>query len=219
MQQLTLEIKSSDNYKIEDYIISNSNNHAYQHIVNSKEMWGVSPYNNFLLLCGARSSGKTHLATIWRKKAEANFLNIDQIELSTNSNQAIIIDNIENIQDEEKFLHFFNQRIISQYKTLLTINEDLQRFALRDLDSRIKSINKVSINPPDEELIKMIIIKLFSDRSIKITNAMLSYIIYRIDRSYESIHRFVHQVDEYSLILQKAITIPLLSKIIDQIDL
>ena len=218
MQQLTLGIESSDNYKIEDYIISSSNNHAYQHIVNSDEMWGVSPYNNFLLLCGSRSSGKTHLATIWSKKADARFLNIDQIELSKNSNQALIIDNIENIHDEEKFLHFFNQRIISQSKTLLTIDENFKGFALRDLDSRIKSINKVSINPPDEELMKMIIIKLFSDRSIKITNEMLSYIIYRIKRNYESIYKFVQQTDQYSLILKKAITIPLLSKIIDQID-
>jgi chromosomal replication initiation ATPase DnaA len=214
MKQLTLEMKSTDHYNDHDYIVSDCNQEAYSYIANSQNIWGISPYENFLLLCGPISSGKTYLAKIWIKRVGAVILSpLELIKRNYIINSHLIIEDIDYIDDEEQLFHFFNNRINSNYKTLFTSKSDLKDFKLQDINSRIKSINRILIKEPNEDFIKMLIIKLFSDRSIKINQDILNYLIYRLPRNYEAIYNFINNIDKESLTLKREITIPLLSKI------
>jgi chromosomal replication initiation ATPase DnaA len=216
MEQLILRIKSDNNFAINDYIVTDSNMEAYQYIANSNKIWGVSPYNKFLLISGSNYSGKTYLAKIWANAVRAEIVPFNN--LAREVNNPIIIEDIDFVVDEEELLHLFNCRIMSNHQTLFTSKKiDLSHFKLLDLQSRMKSINRVYIEEPDEKMIKMLLLKLFSDRSIKITNEILNYIIYRIPRDYSSINYLVNKADQETLIFKRDITIPFISKILNDI--
>jgi chromosomal replication initiation ATPase DnaA len=216
MEQLILNVKTSnDSYHKEDYIVSKCNKLAYEHIKDSDILWGVMPYERFLLILGPKFSGKTYLAKIWAEKNSAIILDNKSINSTEyrRLNLPLILEDIDEIQNEEEFFHLFNHRIDSNYQTLFTASF-LKNFNLKDLNSRIRSINKVSIEEPDENLVKIIIKKLFSDRSIKITNEVLNYLLYRLPRNYASINLFVSKTDQESLTQKREITIPLISSIL-----
>jgi hypothetical protein len=215
MKQLTFSIKEKNDYNRLDYILSDSNKEAYNYIVNSDQYWGINPYNQFLMILGPKCSGKTYLAKIWADLVGADTIN-DLSILPELIKKPIIIDDIDQIIEENKFFHFFNEQLKYKNKILLTCDSNFISFKLLDLDSRIKSINRVYIREPDEEYLKMIITKLFSDRSIKITNEILNYLIYRLPRNYEYIYHFIKKTDDEALVSKRDITIPLLSKILDQ---
>jgi chromosomal replication initiation ATPase DnaA len=216
MEQLTLNVKPcNSNYNNDDYIISECNKLAYRHIIDSDILWGIMPYNKFLLILGPKFSGKTYLSKIWARKTGAIILDHKSISSTyyRGLDMPLILEDIEEIKNEEELFHLFNYRINSNYQTLFTAGF-LKNFNLKDLNSRIRSINKIAIEEPDERLVKIIIKKLFSDRSIKITNEVLNYLLYRLPRSYESINNLVNKTDQESLEQKREITIPLISKIL-----
>ena len=73
----------------------------------------------------------------------------------------------------------------------------------------------IQIKEPDDELIVNLIIKLSLDRQIKINNSeIFSYILKRINRTYEDIYLFVENVDKLSLEKKRELTIPLIKELI-----
>ena len=72
-------------------------------------------------------------------------------------------------------------------------------FKLPDLISRIRNCLIIGIKNPDDNLIFALLIKYLSDRQINIDKKLIEYIIKRIDRSYEKIFLFIHEIDKLSL--------------------
>ena len=88
---------------------------------------------------------------------------------------------------------------------------------LPDLDSRLKSIPAIEIRDPDDNLLISLLKKLFLDRQIKVNNNLLTYVIKRIERSFESINHFVEVIDERSLKDSRPINISLASEVLEEI--
>ena len=63
LNQLIIEFKFEQNFKDQDFYVSNSNEHAYK-IINIWPKWE----KKFLNICGKKFSGKTHLINIFEKK-------------------------------------------------------------------------------------------------------------------------------------------------------
>ena len=88
-------------------------------------------------------------------------------------------------------------------------------FIIKDLSSRIKSFNYIEINDPDDELIVNLIFKLLSDKQIIINKTeIFSYILKRINRTYNDIYFLVEKIDELSLEKNRELTIPLIRELI-----
>ena len=151
MDQMIFNIPSSVSQSRGDFIVSESNNMAYQYLVKRNDIWGVAPYNNILILSGPEFSGKSHLASIWQN--DNNALNVKvQNNMYNLSDRNVLCEDIENIKNLTALLDFLNERIASDKLTLLTCNAKEMSFKLADLSSRIQAINKVSIDDPDEAL-------------------------------------------------------------------
>ena len=78
-------------------------------------------------------------------------------------------------------------------------------FNLKDLKSRAKNSLVAKIDYPDDELIKVLLAKNFSDRQIKIDNKLIEFVVKRITRSYGKIFEFIYKIDEVSLKKKKSI--------------
>ena len=73
LNQLLLNFEYKQNFKDEDFYVSNSNYYAFN-LINSWPKWE----KNFLNICGEKYSGKTHLSNIFLKNKD---LNVKPLEL------------------------------------------------------------------------------------------------------------------------------------------
>jgi chromosomal replication initiation ATPase DnaA len=216
MQQIAFAFNDYNNfYNLNEYITSSSNSLAYRTIINWPINWGVVPYTKTLILKGARSSGKTFLAKKWASKTKALFVT-PQSRLTDrvlSYYQAFIIDGFDNSWSEEHFLHYFNW-IHENNKFLLITITHTPHIHLPDLDSRIKASNIVNINTPDDELIKMLIFKLFSNYSVSINFTVINYLIKVLPRDCLQIEQSVKRINYYALQRKSKVTIPLIKQVL-----
>ena len=85
---------------------------------------------------------------------------------------------------------------------------------LEDLKSRLNSILEAKIKEPDDQLMKLILIKILNDKQLKINPNVIDFLVSRLERSYESINLFIEKIDKFSLEKSKKITIPLISDLL-----
>ena len=206
LNQLILKFDYKQNFKDDDFYVSNSNKHVFT-LLSQWPKW----QKNFLNIYGEKFSGKTHLINIFIKKfkglkLDVNSLtneNLDMIKVHEN----IILENLDE-KVEEKLIYSLLNIIDLDNKFIIVTSEkpivDIN-FKLSDLKSRTKNFLLQKIDKPDDELMFALILKNLSDRQITIDKKLINFIIKRIDRSYDKIFEFIYKVDELSLKKKKSI--------------
>ena len=215
LNQLIIKFDYEQNFKDDDFYVSNSNKHIFT-LLNQWPRWE----KNFLNIYGEKFSGKTHLINIFIKKFkgikfDANLLsdkdlktikiheNIILENLDKNINEKLIYSLLNIIDLDNKFI------IITSEKPLVEID-----FKLDDLRSRTKNFLLQKIEKPDDELMFALILKNLSDRQISIDKKLIDFIIKRIDRSYGKIFDFIYKVDELSLKKKKPIDFKIIKEVL-----
>ena len=209
MHQYSLEFQRQDDFLEENYVVSDCNASISDLIFNFPIKWGVDPYPRTLLMIGPKASGKTHLANIWATKAKAKFASGEEISTFKNSN--VIIDDIANYSEKDLF-HLFNQTHEDGKYMLMTASSKPE-FPLADLQSRLNAVLRVHIDLPDEHMSKILLMKGFSNRSIKVGVEVLDYLSSRITRDFSSIANLIEQLDSLALSSKRKITIPLIKEL------
>lgn len=201
--QKILELENTYKYSNDEFVSSASNIEAYTAISNWTK-W----QNNRILIIGSEKSGKTLLAKLWKKNAEAIFVNsFDDLD----DNERIIVDNIENFNDNTliNIINFAQEKSLS---LLLTCSK-YPSFDLKDLNSRIKATYKVVLKEPDEKLAKLLIEKFFKLRQISISEEVIELIYNNIERKYRCIDEIVNMIDKQSIIKKRKITLQFIQEI------
>ena len=215
LNQLLLNFEYKQNFKDEDFYVSNSNYYAFN-LINSWPKWE----KNFLNICGEKYSGKTHLSNIFLKKFKGIKIDANSFE---NKNlkvikiyENVILDNLGQNVDERLIYSLFN--IIDQDNKYLIINSLIPvskiSFKLEDLRSRTKNCLVAKIDKPEDDLMFALILKNFSDRQITIDKKLIDFIIKRVDRSYGKIFEFIYKIDEISLKRKKSIDFKIIKEVL-----
>ena len=219
-KQLYFEMPNKKALGIEDYIITDSNNFAFDLIVKM-----VKGEINFGLISGPPYSGKTHLSKILIKNArnyktlyfDRDYQNIlNRFEVS----DILILENIDKIKDdksEQDLFHIINFAKENNKKLLMTSRKPISEIDLNleDLESRLNSIIEAKIKEPDDQLMKLILIKIFNDKQLKIKPNVIDFLVSRLERSYKSINLFIEKIDKFSLEKGKKITIRLINDLLN----
>ena len=205
--QLNLFTNDSVDYSQENYIVLDENKSVYDLVVNDLS-WQC------LILFGPRKSGKTHLAHIWRAVNNAIFINVNNFISDLRYSNAFILEDVHNIKNEKELLHCYNYLKENNKRLLITslLPAKGMGFKLRDLSSRILSIPQIRIYPASEELLKIMLIKQFSDKQLKIDLKVIDYILSRIERSFLSVSNLIDKVDNKSVGVN--ITIPFINSLL-----
>jgi len=217
MSQLIFNFPFTTNYFEEDFFVSSSNFEAYKLI----ETWPKWPSRN-INIYGPTGCGKSHLASILKKKINSFFINASDI--SNNSlaliklKECLIIDNYENNIEENLLYTIINQTHQSNQYVIINSDQPISslEIKLEDLKSRLNSFSKITIDLPTDDLIKVVLTKNFSDKQIQIDNKLIDFILKHINRSYEDIFNFIKKIDELSLSTGKSININLIKKVLKQ---
>lgn len=203
--QLNLPLALQVEYGEDNFVISSCNYEAYRAI--TSDTW----YNNRIMIIGEKGCGKTHIATIWARKNNALFINRN---FNFNANSNLILENIETFcskEDEEFLFHLINYCQANSLNLLLTAQE-LPKFTLKDLKSRIQATQYFLISWPDTELIKLIMLKQFSDRQLEVPFSVIEYASSFLPRDFQSIKKFISRIDEFSLRKKRNITTPFIKE-------
>lgn len=196
MTQYTLPLQNKSQYRIDDFIFSNCNRELQDLLDNASIRWGHPPYQGAVLLSGSTKSGKTHFAHI----------------LQSRYPDLIIRDNIETNFTEEELLHQFNSCHEAGQK-LLFISNGANDFKLADFKSRIASIRIVHILLPDDQMVELLLTKALTERSIKVKEEVIKFLLARIPRSYKAIDKAVEIIDSLSMQQKRNITVHFLSSL------
>jgi len=216
--QLILKFPKKNVYLREDFYVSSSNQEAYN-FINSWPKW----FRKIINIYGPTNSGKTHLATILKKKTSTLFLKTDQLNDNTyfdfKTKEVLIIENLNEEINENILFSLWNLVIQDNKYFLITSIKPINfyNFKLPDLKSRVSSCFKVGIELPNDDLIGVIIAKNFSDKQVIIEKKHIDYIIKRIDRSYEKISQFISLLDKYSLKKGNAFSFKLIKEVLKMI--
>ena len=218
-KQLYFDMPDKTALGIEDYIITESNSFAFDLI--SRMIKGEI---NQGVISGPSFSGKTHLSKILIKNIGGNeSLYIDRdykkIIEKVGSSNLIVIENIDKVledKSEEDLFHIINFTKENDKKLLMTSCKSISNieFKLEDLKSRLNATLEAKIMQPDDELMKLVLIKIFNDKQLLINPNVIDFLRSRLERSYKSINDFIEKIDKFSLEKGKKITIALINDLI-----
>lgn len=218
MSQTSFNFPFLDRYLDDDFVCCKENKTAFDFINNYDVK--ISNIPNIFAIYGKKNSGKNHLAHIWQRKMQADFLEPDQLqdpEIAGHikKNQFYIIRNIENVKNQIALFHIFN--IINERNCYLMLTSNINlnqiRYGFADIESRFKNIFTIEIKDPDIDLIKMLLIKQFAMRQLNVENKVIDYIAKNIDRNYDEIVKISKLLEFYCFEKKKNITIPFINEI------
>ena len=218
MNQLIFKFPFKTKYYKQDFFVSSNNFLAYK-LIESWPNWSSKWLNVF----GASGSGKTHLTKILEKKIQNVKLfsskDVDNNVISILENvECVIIDDFQNDIDQKLLYSLLNQSKQLEKYILINSLKPLKNFQFKtnDLKSRINSFLPIGIELPTDDLLKVLIMKSFSDKQVNLDSKLCDYIIKNVDRSYEKMIKFLKDIDELSLSSGKSININLIKKVINK---
>ncbi len=219
MTQHSFDYQPAASYAADDWIMAQSNAEASQFIMTLP----VELPSPLLALYGAEGVGKTHLAHIWAAQVGAQFIahdsliSLDSATLLSGADSHIIED-VEALSDavsQEALFHLLNEVKLTGSTLLITALRHPTKLdiLLADLASRLAGFTAVGLEMPDEMLLEALIMKQFSDKQLKVSPDVVSYILSRAGRSCAAIKQLVDMIDTQALTQKRNITVPFVREV------
>jgi DnaA regulatory inactivator Hda len=220
--QLPLDLGYQPALTRDDFLVAPCNQIAV-HWIDRYPSWP----SHALILIGPASCGKTHLARVWAEQAGALLVTPDQFSeklLTTGAPQHLVIDRADFLigdrASEEVLFHLFNQTRATGYNLLLTMRAApfALHFTVPDLASRLRAALTIGIDEPDDDLLAAVLVKLFRDRQLHVTDEIIRYLVPRMERSFAGAERIVDRADRLALSTQRPLTVPLMRTLLSDAD-
>lgn len=215
-RQLVLDLPLRTAFGRDDFLVTPSNAAAVA-LVDSYPGW---PHYGAVLV-GGRGSGKSHLLEVWRQAAGARLITADAAGAEPPdrlmAEGALAIDNAPGAQPDERALfHLFNLAMQTGGHILLASESDPAQWAvaLPDLASRLRALPVARLDPPDDALLRGVLVKHFADRQLAVEEAVISYLMLRMPRSLEAARALVAQLDALALAEKSAVTRSLAARVL-----
>ena len=207
-RQLALALEHQESFAREDFLRGPSNAAALALI----ECWPQWP-DCALMLTGPEGSGKSHLAAVWANAAGARCVAGRALEqamvpamLATGA--LVVEDLTPGAFDERALFHLLNLVREDHAFVLLTARTSPGgwKLAIRDLCSRLDALPMVSLTPPDDALLRAVLVKLFADRQLTVEESLIGYVANHIERSLAAARAVVGRLDAEAMRRQRPLT-------------
>jgi chromosomal replication initiation ATPase DnaA len=199
--QLVLALGHTESFAREDFIAGPSNDAALALV----ERWPDWPAR-IMALIGPKGAGKSHLAAIWAAAAGARFIStrvLDEASVpSALAAGALVVEDLaEGAFDELALFHLLNVAREERAHLLITAQTAPAgwQIALPDLRSRLREAPTVTLAPPDDALLRAVLIKLFADRQLAVEDSLVTYLVARMERSLAAATELVAALDRAAL--------------------
>jgi chromosomal replication initiation ATPase DnaA len=204
--QLILDLPHLPALGAEDFLISGSNQAAADIV----DRWPDWPHRSVVVVAPP-GAGKTHLANVWRLKSgaaafAASALSEPDVARATG---ALLIEDLHaGIGDQRALFHLLN--LVREHKLSMLLTSRLAPgdldVALPDLRSRLRALPLVTISPPDEVLLKAVLVKQFADRQLNVEPHVINYIALHMEQSMEAAAAIVADIDKQAMAAHRKVT-------------
>ena len=219
-EQLIFNLAHREALGRDDFLVTSSNSAAVALI----DQWPDWPSHAAIIL-GPEGSGKTHLIEVWRQRNNADLvkarnLNTEDVPALLESGGLAIESLDDDRRDERGLFHALNLAKQESKFLLLTsrITPSLLKLSIPDLASRLSALPLIQILPPDDALLKNVLVKLFADRQIYVEEGLINYILMRMPRSLGTARKLVADVDTLAMVEKAEITKPLVARVLAKLE-
>ncbi len=219
-KQLTLDLPLEPRFGREDFLVSPSNERAWEMF----ERWPEWP-ERVALLVGPTGAGKSHLAAIWAARAGARTLSARALPLADLQglahSGAILVEDADAARGIEKdMFHLLN--LVREGDAWLVITArnwpDAWGIQTKDLLSRLRLAPAIEIGEPDDALVGAVLVKLFADKQLVIDTSVVEYLKVRIERSLDAARRIVDALDREALARGRPVTRPMAGEVLRRME-
>jgi chromosomal replication initiation ATPase DnaA len=207
-RQLAFALPHAESLSRDDFLEGSANAAALSLI----ESWPEWP-NRVMLLAGPEGCGKSHLATIWAEQAGARSISARGLTAAVVpgalATGALVVEDLNpQAFDELALFHLMNLAREDGAFVLITarVPPVAIKIGLRDLQSRLRAVPVVSLMPPDDQLLRALIIKFCADRQMNIDETVVHFIATRTERSFAAARHAIERLDAESLRLGRPVT-------------
>jgi chromosomal replication initiation ATPase DnaA len=212
--QLTLDLAHRPALGAEDFLVSASNQAACDVI----DRWPDWPSRSVLVVAPS-GAGKTHLANVWRLKSGASAFPAAALSEQdvTRADGALLVEDLHGgIGNERVLFHLLN--LVREHKLSMLLTSWLapgeMEVSLPDLRSRLRALPVVAIEPPDEALLKSVLVKHFADRQLTVEPHVISYVALHMKQSMEAAATIVAEIDRRALASHRKVTRALAAEVL-----
>jgi chromosomal replication initiation ATPase DnaA len=200
-RQLAFALPHAESLSRDDFLEGPANAAALALV----DAWPDWP-NRTMLLVGPEGSGKSHLAAIWAEQAGARSTTAHALTAAAVpgalATGALVVEDLQAATcDERALFHLLNLAREDHAFVLLTARTppSAADIELRDLRSRLRAVPVVALMPPDDQLLRALIVKFCADRQIDVDESVVSYLATRIERSFAAVRHAVARLDAEGL--------------------
>jgi chromosomal replication initiation ATPase DnaA len=214
--QFVLDLPHRAALGVHDFLISPSNKAAADMI----DLWPHWPQASVAVVAPPHA-GKTHLGNVWRLRSgaarlEACALSEADVPAAAGHGALLVEDLHAGIADERALFHLLNlvrEHKLSMLLTSRTPPGEIDA-SLPDLRSRLRALPLVTIEPPDELLLKAVLVKHFTDRQLVVEPGVIGYIALRMERSMEAAATLVADIDRAAMAAHRRVTRALAAQVL-----
>lgn len=205
-RQLPLVIPASPVYDAAGFIAAESNAAARTWLERT-EMWP----DQRLALWGGPDRGKTHLLRIWAGRTGAGVLDGPGLsgfpEVVSLSGMAV--DDADRAE-QSALLHLLNTARDLGRSVLLAARLPPAHWpvSLRDLGSRLRAITAVEVEAPDDDLLRLLLLRWLAERQLVAHESLHGRLLLRLPRSPDVLRAAVDRLDREALASRRRTVTP-----------
>jgi chromosomal replication initiation ATPase DnaA len=213
-RQLALALHHAESYARDDFLAGPANEAPLRFV----DDWPDWPANAVALV-GPEGSGKTHLAMIWAEAAGARVIaarGLAEADVpAALATGAVVVEDAATHADERALFHLIN--LAREEKAYLLFTARIAPAAwpvvIPDLASRLRALPTVTLPPPDDLLLRAVMVKLAADRQLTLDDSVVNYLSTHIERSFVSARAAVIALDNEALRQRRPVTRALAAEI------
>ncbi|MFW8634048.1 HdaA/DnaA family protein [Cribrihabitans pelagius] len=219
-QQLSFDLPAKPALGRDDFFVAPSNAMAVA-LLDPGFAWPSGK----LVLSGPKGSGKTHLTHVWASQSGARIANAARLRLETVPELArgpLAVEDVPQIardaRRQKALFHLHNLVLANGHQLVLTgqAAPNLWGLTLPDLQSRVQAATHAELQPPDDQLLAVVLAKLFNDRQIAPRPEVIPYLVAHMDRSFAAAARIVDRLDRLSLAENRTLSRPLAVRVMTE---
>jgi chromosomal replication initiation ATPase DnaA len=214
-RQLTLDLAHRPALGREDFLVTPSNAEAVALV----DQWPQWP-GFACVISGAPGCGKTHLGEVWRQTSKAirllaTDLTVEGVPQALAQGALLLEDVAEQGFSEAALFHALNHARQTGGHILITARSwPLAGLAIADLVSRLQALPVAHIRPPDDALLRGVLVKQFADRQIAVDEALVGFLVARMPRDLDALRQLVARIDAAALEQRAEVTRPFVAKVL-----
>jgi chromosomal replication initiation ATPase DnaA len=199
-RQLALALDHLESYGREDFLSGPCNEVPLQ-LIDSWPDWPA----NALAIVGPKGSGKTHLAMIWAAAAGARLISargIHEAEVpAALATGTLVVEDASTGSDERALFHLINLAREEKAFLLFTARSAPASWPVTvpDLASRLRALPVMTLQTPDDAMLRAVIVKLAADRQLMLGDSVVGYLSTHIERSFAAARAAVVALDNEAL--------------------